>query len=119
MLAVGNWMFSNDPSYLSTAIEIVKGMATMHKHPGFKEEDEYRIVARPLFQHLYKKVSDGPKRVPISFYTRSGLIVPHIKLFEPRLPIKRVIVGPHPDAVKRKESVDMLLKEKGIYQHSA
>ena len=46
--------------------------------------------------------------------------MPYIKLFERAkgeevtLPIKRIVVGPHPDKYKRQKSVRMLLDQLGI-----
>ena len=69
------------------------------KNSGFEEEQEYRIVALsnrigvadPSDKRLYKK---------LHFRTRAdGRITPFIKLFDQldsTLPIKSIIVGPHP-----------------------
>jgi hypothetical protein len=69
------------------------------KNSGFEEEQEYRIVAlsnrigvvAPSDDRLYKKVH---------FRARAdGRITPYIKLFDQldgELPIKSIIVGPHP-----------------------
>jgi hypothetical protein len=48
------------------------------------------------------------------------MAVPYVNLFEGitqpgnNLPIKRIIVGPHPDKERRKLAVEKLLKQNGI-----
>jgi Protein of unknown function (DUF2971) len=82
------------------------------KHEGFQEEEEYRIVAGRVDQD---KIAPGATRrvKEIKFRPKEGLIVPYIKLFEgsPRdLPIKSIIVGPHPSQEKQEAAVRMALK---------
>lgn len=49
---------------------------------------------------------------------RDGVTVPYIRLFEAQglktFPIKRVIVGPHPNKIERKRAVEILLSNNGI-----
>ena len=58
---------------------------------------------------------------PVDFRNGNGISVPYIKLFGPQssgktihLPISRVIVGPHPDKLKRQQAVALLLKQHGV-----
>lgn len=86
------------------------------KHWGFGEEREYRIVVvciRP------SKIPEGETRTPkrIKFRHRNGLIVPYIEQFETstqRIPIKSIIVGPHPAQDKQAEAVAMALESEGM-----
>jgi hypothetical protein len=97
-------------------------LATRHKHRGFHEECEVRIVAIDLGKEYVATARlQGDKRQikQVHFRSQSGLLVPYVKLFErtageAKLPIKKVVVGPHPDKLKRKRSVEMLLKQHNI-----
>jgi len=97
-----DWMLSH---YLNT-------LSTSYKHCGFREENEIRIVAAI---DSTKKV--GRLSKPVKFYSRSGQIVPFIELFgfkresdgKSHLPIKRIIVGPHPDKEARAHAVRMFV----------
>jgi hypothetical protein len=59
--------------------------------------------------------------VDMEGFVRQGMPVPYLELFgctnasqvRTRLPIKRVIVGPHRDAVARAQAVDRLLTSNG------
>jgi hypothetical protein len=60
--------------------------------------------------------SGKPYRRPHS-YLRDGVPVPCIHLFEDQkkaLPIRRIIVGPHPEKMKRKRAVELLLHNHAI-----
>ena len=87
------------------------------KNDGFREEREFRIVAlcnRPNRQE------DGDFREPkaVKFLARSGGdIVPYIELFETldeKLPIKSVIVGPHPQQTRQRMAVELLLETQSV-----
>jgi hypothetical protein len=55
----------------------------------------------------------------IRFRSQDGVLVPFIRLFGQdehgydlgKLPIKRIIVGPHPDRDRRQKAVQMLLQQ--------
>ena len=90
------------------------------KHRGFEEEHEVRIViAEPSIEMGPDPQKPGgkPYRKAHS-YLRNGAAVPCIHLFEDQslesLPIRRIIVGPHPDKQERKKSVEILLHNPGI-----
>ncbi len=98
--------------------EPVISLATRHKHRGFREESEVRISAMIPNDETIKearKAADYLPKKPVYFTPRGGVLVPHIALFErpdggaARLPIKKIIVGPHPEKMKRKKSIEMLL----------
>lgn len=97
--------------------EPIIALAIRHKHRGFKEEREIRIatVRRPN-KIASQREGEIPKKA-VYFYNRSGVLVPYISLFdgisskEHRLPIKEIIVGPHPEKMKRQQAIQMLLNE--------
>lgn len=95
--------------------------AIRHKHYGFREECEVRLAAVRLPKRLLKEVrgmgEQGPPNKPVLFFPRSGVLVPYISFFdnipdeERKLPIKGIVVGPHPEKQKRQRAVQMLLEE--------
>lgn len=102
-------------------------VSNLYKNRGFREEDEVRIIAVPqsarsrfmMALALRKKEKDFLTRKPIKYRTKDGLLFPYLELEltnedSPSLPIKRVLVGPHPDADRRVRAVDALLQEYGI-----
>ena len=95
-------------------------LSILCKHRGFEEEKEVRIVVSepsvkigpdPLNQ------SGKPYR-KVKSYLRNGVPVPCVHLFEDveldALPIRRVIVGPHPEKLDRKSAVELLLRNHNI-----
>lgn len=104
--------------------QAVTKLACSHKHHGFAEEKEVRIVAVPVNDSIREealKLGERRPRKIIHFSPREGTPVPYIMLFEPspgatmsRLPIKKVIVGPHPDRFNRKRATELMLKRYGL-----
>lgn len=101
----------------------IVALATRHKHQGFREEQEVRIAVVRLPKKMLDEAPDGvplPPKKRVSFYPRSGVLVPYISLFdgipveERKLPIKEIIVGPHQDKLRRQQSLQLLLEELGI-----
>lgn len=103
----------------------IVAQAVRHKHVGFQEEREVRIATVRLPKRLLKEAAaqgmDVPPPKKVYFYNRSGLQVPYIALFDDiakeksgSLPIREIVVGPHRDKFKRKQSIEMLLEELGI-----
>jgi len=95
--------------------EAVTSLSCLYKHWGFSEEHEVRVIAVPAN-------SSSQEQKPLKetkFFLRAGIPVPYIELFRPadtpraRLPIKRVIVGPHRDTALRKTAVERLLSAYG------
>ncbi|MFZ2727608.1 MAG: DUF2971 domain-containing protein [Methylococcaceae bacterium] len=84
-------------------------LATKYKNCGFKEEREFRIVARlcPPITILERKVNILKRK----FRCNNGEQIPYIELFNPSnptifptastLPIEKIIVGPHKDKEAR------------------
>lgn len=96
-----------------------------YKHHGFKEENEIRIVMVPVSTEQNEEaIKEGKYSQPSSTikprkcFIRNGTFIPYIDLFSEqkkedsnfRLPIDKVIVGPHKDKELRKESLKILLK---------
>jgi hypothetical protein len=101
---------------ISEAVVKYAKTAPFLKHPGFYEEQEYRLVFVCL---RVSKIDQSEKRPPkeIKFRNKGGLLVPFIELFKlhpPSLPIKGIIVGPHPLQEKQAESVRMLIEREGF-----
>jgi hypothetical protein len=98
--------------------------ACRYKHWGFKEEREVRIVAIPNnkeVRELAKKERITTSEMPRGHIIRSGTPVPYLDLLKgvtsrkvKSLPIKRIIVGPHPDWKKRVRAVEIMLHDCGI-----
>lgn len=99
--------------------QAVSGLSCLYKHWGFWEEREVRVVAIPVDTEVAQlSAADGevkPKKT-VKTFLRGGLPVPFIELFagissetRHRLPIKRVIVGPHRDIDLRAQAVQRLL----------
>jgi len=95
-------------------------LSTICKHRGFEEENEVRIVvSEPSVEAgpAPSNESGRPYRKAHSFL-RDGVPVPCIHLFEDQkletLPIRRIIVGPHPEKLQRKRAVEILLHNHGI-----
>lgn len=86
------------------------------KHWGFHEELEYRIVMI-CYRRGKAPTDDERKYKEIKFRQRGGLAVPYIELFndiDSRLPIKSVIVGPHPLQERQEQAVQILVETKGF-----
>ncbi|KQT37649.1 DUF2971 domain-containing protein [Methylophilus sp. Leaf414] len=116
-IAITNFLVSDGS--LEGAHEAIIAMATAHKHKGFIEEAEVRIVCCPTTKEQVKQFNLGGVEnksfKDYSFLNRNGLLVPYIKLFEGgELPISRIIIGPHSDRDRRKKSVEKLLAKHGI-----
>jgi hypothetical protein len=100
--------------------QAVSSLSCLYKHRGFREEHEVRVVAIPVDSEIGQMaMAEGEVRLkkPIRTFLRGGLVVPYLELFSQptaahrrsRLPIKRVIVGPHREAPVRAQAVRRLL----------
>jgi hypothetical protein len=118
--AIENYFLSDgNPTTLGETYDPIMRCACRYKHWGFEEEAEVRLVAIPNSKVILEAAAaEGvdAKTIKVSHFTRGGLLVPCIYLFESLtnilgkpLPIKRIIVGPHKDKEKRKHSVENLL----------
>lgn len=102
------------------ALESNSVLSVLCKHKGFEEEREVRIVVSEPSIEVgpdTSKKSGKPYRKSHS-YLRDGVAVPCIHLFEDQklnaLPIRLVIVGPHPEKQERKKAVEIFLRNHGI-----
>jgi hypothetical protein len=116
---------THDSTDLKDTYKHFVSCACRYKHWGFAEEREFRIVIVPTPSHIIEIAKAVGKTIlakkPVSSFLRNGTAVPYLNLFEgitgladKRLPIKRVIVGPHPDKDKRKIAVEKLLSQNNI-----
>lgn len=101
----------------------VTSLAVRHKHRGFREEAEVRIVAIPPTPEMKQEADRCGitiKNKKIDFFNRNGVLVPYLSLFEEqaknnaRLPIKKIVVGPHPEKELRKKSLQLFLEQLGL-----
>jgi hypothetical protein len=92
------------------------------KHNAFHEEKETRIIAVPHTK-ISTKVDPNIRfgktiKKPVCFRGSDGLLIPYIELLLENdsipLPLVGVIIGPHPDAARRRKSVEILLQEHSI-----
>jgi hypothetical protein len=103
---------------------VVTSLACLYKHRGFQEEREVRVVAvTATIKEI--EIADGKLPVlpvkPVKTYLRKGMPIPYIELFakpkeaqrSTQLPIKEIIIGPHPDSDRRKEAVKQLMEANG------
>ena len=96
-------------------------LSILCKHRGFGEEKEVRIVV----SEPSAKIGPDPQNNTGKPYRevrsclRNGVSVPVLHLFENQdlntLPIRRVIVGPHPDKGDRRKAVEILLNNNNIH----
>lgn len=103
--------------------EAITTLSCLYKHWGFHEEREVRIIVIPTNASV-REATPEPRRSAktVSTFTRDGFPVPYLKLFErtagsvelTQLPIRRVIVGPHRDSIRRKQAVEILLRSLNI-----
>jgi Protein of unknown function (DUF2971) len=102
----------------------ITSLSCLYKHWGFEEEHEVRVIVIPVDKDIAKLAFEEGMRKPqktIDSFIRGGMPVPFLKLFattdsvneKTRLPIKRVIVGPHRDSAIRKQAVERLLVSSG------
>lgn len=113
-----------DPESIDGLYDAVTSLSCLYKHWGFAEEQEVRFVAIPARGEVEKLAAAGGEtrqaRSTKSFI-RGGAPVPYIELMaglgtageRTKLPIKRVIVGPHKDKSSRAQAVRHLLAANG------
>jgi hypothetical protein len=101
---------------IDEAISSYLSISPFLKNYGFHEEREYRIAVACVQRKKIPKEAKEPAK-PVEFRTRGNLIVPYIRLFDgskTELPVKAIIVGPHPYQELQKEAILRLLEDKGV-----
>jgi hypothetical protein len=103
--------------------QAISSLSCLYKHWGFWEEHEVRVVAIPVDAEVGRlAAAEGEIRreKEVKSFVRAGIPVPYLELFKPldsaaptRLPIKRVIVGPHPQKTVRMQGIKSLLAANG------
>lgn len=117
---VSVFLETKDPRKAYPAFNSIALLSAFYKHRGFKEEKEFRIfISEPSAKVGPAPSNKSGKAYRIAHsYLRNGAAVPCIHLFEDQklkaLPIRRVIVGPHPQKQERKMAVEILLRNHGI-----
>lgn len=106
---------------MDVTFEPVTALSCLHKHRGFREEAEVRIVAIPANSEVFEasqKAGDNRPKKPVHFVRKNGILVPYIELFgtedsgsKRKLPVTRVIVGPHPAKLNRQKAVALMLEQ--------
>jgi len=107
----------------------ISALSSRYKHYGFSEEVEVRMVLIPIHDEVHKVAIELAKshgksllpRKPIRFRERSGVLVPYLELFggaingpSGKLPVRRILVGPHVDRDKRAAAVRSMVKQCGM-----
>ncbi len=84
-----------------------------YKDASFREEQEYRVAAAALTQTTASPEGILP---PYHFAIRGNELVPFVYLFgdSNRLPLKRIIVGPGGNGMRRVHGVGQLVRSLGI-----
>lgn len=102
--------------------EAVTALSCLYKHWGFWEEREVRVVVVPASNEVADAGEPhAPPRKEIKSLVRGAKHVPYVELFAAvalagaryKLPVKRVIVGPHRDRELHAQQVKDLLASEG------
>jgi hypothetical protein len=98
--------------------EAITGLSCLYKHWGFWEEREVRVVVLPASSEVTNAAEfHSPPKKEIKSVYRKAKHVPYVELFTAaplgKLPIRRVIIGPHKNRVQNEEYAKELLKIKG------
>lgn len=120
--AIRNSLHSDDSSVFESMFDPVLTLASLHKHHGFHPEREARIVIilSGLDTPSEFCTNEGKARRKIYFRGGATVPIPFLKLFERvhgspiRLPITKVIVGPHKEKGLRQHAVRLLLDSANI-----
>ena len=116
---------ANRLQILNDIFEPLICLALRHKHRSFSEEKELRFsVITSMNDGIPDEATaKGTPRIQkkLRFRTDNGILIPYVSLFDFNegkeikdmdiLPIKKIIVGPHPEKNKRKRSVEKMLNQ--------
>lgn len=80
-------------------------LVSYFKHPGFKEENEFRIIVHKLYANELQKFRVGVNS-----------LIPYIEVgdYEKELPLKKIVLGPSRDPDLLRKSVEMFLNKNGV-----
>jgi hypothetical protein len=123
--SIANFIRSpRDENALAEIYGPITMLSCFTKHWGFHEEKEVRIVAvraTSEFASEARELGENRPEKCVHHLSRNGVLVPYVNLFEEltlptslKLPIKSIIVGPHPEKLKRKQAIEILLKQCGM-----
>lgn len=89
---------------LRMACEEITTLAPLFKHPGFREESEWRIVATE------------PVGIPLRFRAGPSYLCPYVEanILQEKSTLQRLIIGPNPNQNRARSSVEMLLSSEGF-----
>jgi hypothetical protein len=102
--------------------EAVTALSCLYKHWGFWEEREVRVVVVPASEEVAAAgEANLPPRKKVKSLVRGESLLPYVELFaqaQPlnvtgRLPINRIIVGPHRNSAAHETLVKELLVDNG------
>ena len=102
--------------------EAITSLSCLCKHWGFWEEREVRVVVIPASDEVANAGEPhGPPRKEVKSFVRGEARIPYVELFaqgisesaKRKLPIKRVIVGPHRNSELHESQVKELLISNG------
>lgn len=117
---VANFLISGDSDDLAPIFVPIHQMGCTTKHWGFREEKEVRLVLSQPHPSLVEALPDEHVLKTVHHVLRNGAPVPYMALFENlscsvrgRLPIKRVLIGPHAESSNRKLATELLLRNFG------
>jgi Protein of unknown function (DUF2971) len=112
------------PETVPELYDAITSLSCLYKHWGFAEEHEVRVIAIPASPDIEATAASlgiWKKSRPAKSFSRDEVSVPYIELFKDldpdhtptRLPIKRVLVGPHRAKQERAAAVKEVLNEHG------
>ncbi len=113
---LSGYLRSRAPESFGEMYDSISFLSCMYKSIHFNEEKELRMVAIPAVDP--ELFSEGGVKKPIKTFPRNGCMIPYIEIFGPepdeksdkKLPIKKIIVGPHNEKLIRRKALDIWLK---------
>jgi hypothetical protein len=122
---IRSWIDTGGVEATPRFLQAITTLSCMYKHWGFFEEHEVRVVAIPMRADVLDQMTPADREAkpqkPILACSRAGIAVPYLEMFRDlpgigcrgRLPIKRIIIGPHADAASRRDAIERLLVANG------
>ena len=117
-------IFSGGPKDFSGHFNAFVNGVSRFKHRAFREEREFRIIISPSTPEFYKYLKevdstfDPPDKVFKEVFNRPGTKTPTTCLFdykkEEKLPVVKIIVGPHRNQEENAEFAKALVEQSGM-----